>query len=64
MSADAERERWELRTVEGVGPLKFGMSPAEVADALLVSGPLVRVGGPYDPEDFPGGVKACGCSGQ
>lgn len=58
MSADVEREHWELRTGEGVGPLKFGMSPAEVADALLVSGPLVRVGGPYDQEDFPGGVKA------
>jgi hypothetical protein len=58
MSADVERERWEPRSGEGVGPLEFGMSPAEVADALLVSGPLVRVGGPYEQEDFPDGVKA------
>ncbi|MPY56741.1 hypothetical protein FNH08_05985 [Streptomyces spongiae] len=41
-----------------MGPLQFGMSPAEVADALLVSGPRERVGGPYEQEDFPDGVKA------
>ncbi|QUW88942.1 hypothetical protein KE639_00115 [Streptomyces sp. V17-9] len=36
MGVDAERECWELRSGAGVGPLQFGMSPAEVAQALLV----------------------------
>ena len=58
MSADMERERWKLRPGVGVGPLRFGMSPAEVAAELLVSEPLSRVGGPYEQEDFPDGVKA------
>ncbi|MCT9114332.1 hypothetical protein N4G69_54570 [Streptomyces mirabilis] len=58
MSASVERERWELRAEGGVGPLWFGMSPAEVAEALLVSEPEARAGGPYRQEDFPGGVKA------
>jgi hypothetical protein len=58
MSADGERERWELRSDVGVGPLRFGMSPVEVAEALLVSEPQARVGGPYGQEDFPDGVKA------
>ncbi|MFR9798868.1 hypothetical protein ACL02U_23700 [Streptomyces sp. MS06] len=58
MSASVERERWELRAEGGVGPLRFGMSPAEVAEALLVSEPEARVGGRYEQEDFPGGVKA------
>ena len=59
MSAGVERERWEQRAeCGGVGPLRFGMSPAEVAQALLVSEPEARVGGPYGQEDFPGGVKA------
>ncbi|MDI9835299.1 hypothetical protein [Streptomyces sp. KAU_LT] len=58
MSVDAERECWELRSGAGVGPLRFGMSPAAVADALGVSGPQARPGGPYAQEDFPGGVKA------
>jgi hypothetical protein len=58
MSASVERERWELRAEGGVGPLRFGISPAEVAEALLVSEPEARVGGPYGQEDFPGGVKA------
>ncbi|WP_181384363.1 hypothetical protein [Streptomyces sp. NWU49] len=53
-----ERERWEIRPGAGVGPLHFGMSPAEVAEALLVSGPQERVGGPYEQEDFRNGVKA------
>ncbi|GGW16501.1 hypothetical protein GCM10018980_19540 [Streptomyces capoamus] len=35
MGGDAERECWELRSGAGVGPLRFGMSPAEVAKALL-----------------------------
>ncbi|MFG2298624.1 hypothetical protein [Streptomyces sp. NPDC048603] len=34
MSADVERERWKLWSGTGVGPLRFGMSPAEVAEAL------------------------------
>ncbi|MFZ4179897.1 hypothetical protein [Streptomyces sp. R02] len=58
MGGDAERERWELRSGVGVGPLQFGMSPAQVAQALLVPGPQERVGGPYMQEDFPDGVKA------
>ncbi|MGW1883608.1 hypothetical protein [Streptomyces sp. NPDC001970] len=58
MSPDGERERWELRSEAGVGPLQFGMSPAEVAEALLVSEPQARVGGPYGQEGFPDGVKA------
>lgn len=58
MSVVGERERWESRPDIGVGPLFFGMSPAEVAEALLVSEPESRVGGPYDQEDFPDGVKA------
>ncbi|MFJ9060684.1 hypothetical protein [Streptomyces sp. NPDC102409] len=41
-----------------MGPLQFGMSPAGVAQALLVSGPQERVGGSYAQEDFPDGVKA------
>ncbi|MFJ3660826.1 hypothetical protein ACIPPM_10190 [Streptomyces sp. NPDC090119] len=58
MSIDVDRECWEIRPGAGVGPLHFGMSPAEVAEALLVSGPQERVGGPYEQEDFPDGVKA------
>ncbi|MER7756674.1 hypothetical protein [Kitasatospora sp. NPDC097643] len=58
MSVVGERERWELRPDIGVGPLLFGMSPAEVAEALLVSEPESRVGGPYGQEDFSDGVKA------
>jgi hypothetical protein len=34
------------------------MSPAEVAEALMVSEPLARVGGRYGQENFPDGVKA------
>ncbi|MEU8926095.1 hypothetical protein AB0D10_35045 [Kitasatospora sp. NPDC048545] len=34
------------------------MSPADVAEALMVSEPRSRVGGPYGQEDFPNGVKA------
>jgi hypothetical protein len=58
MSVADERERWELRPDIGVGPLLFGMSSAEVAGVLLVSEPESRVGGPYDQEDYPDGVKA------
>ncbi|MGW3714401.1 hypothetical protein ACWDN6_30140 [Streptomyces albogriseolus] len=58
MGVNAERECWELRSGAGVGPLQFGMSPTEVAQALLVPGPQERVGGPYVQEDFPDGVKA------
>ncbi|MEE1843745.1 MULTISPECIES: hypothetical protein [unclassified Streptomyces] len=58
MGVDAERECWELRSGAGVGPLRFGMSPAEVAQALLVPGPQERAGSPYAMEDLPNGVKA------
>lgn len=58
MGVDAERECWELRSGAGVGPLQFGMSPAEVAQALLVPGPQERAGSPYAMEDLPNGVKA------
>ena len=57
MSASEERERWELLPGAGLGPLWFGMSPGEVADALRVSEPQKRVGGPYEQEDFADGVK-------
>ncbi|WP_328974225.1 hypothetical protein [Streptomyces canus] len=57
MSASEGRERWELLPGAGLGPLRFGMSPAEVADALRVSEPQKRVGGPYEQEDFADGVK-------
>ncbi|MEV7019749.1 hypothetical protein [Streptomyces sp. NPDC093991] len=58
MGGDVERECWELRSGVGVGPLWFGTSPDEVAQALSVPGPQERVGGPYAQEDFPDGVKA------
>ncbi|MFE5109500.1 hypothetical protein [Streptomyces sp. NPDC056663] len=58
MSAGVQREFWELRAEGSVGPLQFGMSPAEVAEALLVSEPEARGGAAYEQEDFPGGVKA------
>ncbi|MFG2370175.1 hypothetical protein ACGFY9_01680 [Streptomyces sp. NPDC048504] len=57
MSASEEREHWELLPEVGLGPLRLGMSPAEVADALQVPGPRERVGGPYAQEDFADGVK-------
>ncbi|MFD7447113.1 hypothetical protein [Streptomyces sp. NPDC059909] len=57
MGTDETRERWELLPEVGVGPLRFGMSSAEVADALQVSGPQEKVGGPYGQEDFADGVK-------
>ncbi|MDX2913138.1 MULTISPECIES: hypothetical protein [Streptomyces] len=52
-----ERERWELLPGLGVGPLRFGMSRAEVAEALQASGPHQKVGGPYAQEDFADGVQ-------
>ncbi|MFG2604826.1 hypothetical protein ACGFT2_14945 [Streptomyces sp. NPDC048514] len=57
MSTSEGREHWELVPGAGPGPLRFGMGPAEVADALRVSEPQKRVGGPYRQEDFAGGVK-------
>ena len=57
MSASEGRERWELLPGDGVGPLRFGMSPVEVADALRVSEPQKLVGGLYGQEDFADGVK-------
>jgi hypothetical protein len=57
VSASGQRQHWELLPEVGLGPLRFGMSPAEVADALQVPGPHERVGGPYGQEDFADGVK-------
>ena len=56
MSVDGERDRWEQLPYVGVGPLRFGMSPTEVAAALAVTEPQARVGGPYGQEDYPNGV--------
>jgi hypothetical protein len=64
MSVRGEREQWELRPGIGVGPLLYGMTPAEVAEALLVSEPESRLGGPYGQEDFSDGVKAFYDAGQ
>ena len=55
MGVDAERECWKLRSGAGVGPLQFGMSPAEVAQAPLLPGPQERAGGPFAQEAFPDG---------
>lgn len=57
VSRSERREHWEFLPGVGVGPLRFGMSPAEVAGALRVSEPQERVGGPYGQEDFADGVK-------
>ncbi|MDF3144199.1 MULTISPECIES: hypothetical protein [unclassified Streptomyces] len=57
MSTSGGREHWELLPGAGLGPLRFGMSPAEVAEALRGSEPQKRVGGPYEQEDFADGVK-------
>ncbi|MFF8867967.1 hypothetical protein ACF08B_38685 [Streptomyces sp. NPDC015139] len=57
MSASEMRNHWELLPGAGAGALRFGMSPAEVADALRVGEPLKRVGGPYGQEDFADGVS-------
>ncbi|MFI7413541.1 hypothetical protein ACIBU0_33210 [Streptomyces sp. NPDC049627] len=57
MSRSERREHWELLPGVGVGALRFGMSPAEVANALRVSEPQELVGGPYGQEDFADGVK-------
>ena len=57
MSVSEEREHWELLPEVGLGPLRFGMSPAEVAGALQAFGPQERLGGPYAQEDFADGVK-------
>ncbi|MFJ6432422.1 hypothetical protein [Streptomyces sp. NPDC091416] len=57
MTANSERERWEWVPAVGVGPLRFGMSPADVSVALQVLAPQERVGGPYSQENFADGVK-------
>lgn len=57
VSASEGREHWELLPGAGVGPLRFGMSPVKVADALGVSEPQKLVGGLYGQEDFADGVK-------
>lgn len=56
MSVSEGREHWELLPGAGVGPLRLGMNPVEVADALGVSEPQL-VGGLYGQEDFADGVK-------
>lgn len=57
VTTDGERERWELLPAVGVGPLRFGMSPTDVAAALQASAPHEQVGGPYGQENFADGVK-------
>ena len=57
MNTGVERVSWALQVDAGVGPLRFGMSSAEVAAALHVSEPQSRAGGPFDREDYPDGVK-------
>ncbi|MFD4709133.1 hypothetical protein ACFWN5_05445 [Streptomyces sp. NPDC058430] len=64
MSADGERERWERAPEVGVGPLRFGMSSADVKVALGVSAPQEQVGGPYEQENFADGVKVFYCEGR
>ncbi|MEU2600762.1 hypothetical protein ABZ669_27030 [Streptomyces hirsutus] len=49
-SQDRERKHWELIPGTGAGPLRLGMSPAEVAHALQE--PATPVGGPYAQEEF------------
>lgn len=51
-----EREHWELLPALGVGPLRFGMSPAEVTDALQAPSRAL-VEGPYAQQNFTDGVK-------
>ncbi|WLQ43055.1 hypothetical protein P8A22_25870 [Streptomyces laculatispora] len=57
MTANSERERWEWMPEVGAGPLRFGMSPTDVAVALQVVAPQEKVGGPYGQENFADGVK-------
>ncbi|WP_371629029.1 hypothetical protein OG892_11155 [Streptomyces sp. NBC_00341] len=57
MTANSERERWEWMPGVSVGPLRFGMSPADVAVALQVLAPHEQVGGPYSQENFADRVK-------
>ncbi|MFI8793625.1 hypothetical protein [Streptomyces sp. NPDC055105] len=57
MTADGERECWEWLPAVGVGPLRFGMSPTDVAVALQAFTPHEQVGGPYMQENFADGVK-------
>ncbi|MFF5491962.1 hypothetical protein [Streptomyces aquilus] len=57
MSASEGREHWQLLPGAGLGPLRFGMSPAEVVDALWASEPQKRVDGPHEQEDFANEVK-------
>ncbi|MFJ9454980.1 hypothetical protein ACIRST_07870 [Kitasatospora sp. NPDC101447] len=44
VTADEARPRWDCTPLEGVGPLRFGMSPAEVAAALGGEIPSARLG--------------------
>ncbi|MFI6652748.1 hypothetical protein ACIBI8_34725 [Streptomyces sp. NPDC050529] len=57
MTENGERECWEWMPAVGVGPLRFGMSPADVAVALRVRAPQELVGGPYAQENYADGVK-------
>ncbi|MGW2373740.1 MULTISPECIES: hypothetical protein [Kitasatospora] len=42
--ADRDRPRWDCTPLEGVGPLRFGMSPSQVVAALGGDAPAVRRG--------------------
>ncbi|MFI6651279.1 hypothetical protein ACIBI8_27205 [Streptomyces sp. NPDC050529] len=44
VSADRDRPRWEWTPLERVGPLRFGMTPSEVAAALGGEVPAARRG--------------------
>ncbi|CAL9346517.1 hypothetical protein SUDANB176_00384 [Streptomyces sp. enrichment culture] len=44
VKADKGRPRWDWTPLEGVGPLRFGMSPQQVVDALDGEGPAARRG--------------------
>ncbi|MFG3370988.1 hypothetical protein ACGF0K_39440 [Streptomyces sp. NPDC048156] len=57
MTTDGGRECWELLPAVGVGPLRFGMSPTDVALALQASAPHEQVGCPYEQENSADGVE-------
>ncbi|MEV7183878.1 hypothetical protein [Kitasatospora sp. NPDC093102] len=44
VTPDEDRPRWDCTPLEGVGPLRFGMSPSQVAAALYGEVPAVRRG--------------------
>ncbi|MFE7526967.1 hypothetical protein ACFU7Y_14710 [Kitasatospora sp. NPDC057542] len=44
VAADSDRPRWDWTPAEGVGPLRFGMSPPQVAAVLDGESPAARRG--------------------